>query len=526
MTNVLWEVPNSWTWVSISAIGSVVSGGTPSTKNSEFWGGGISWISPADLTGYTDKTISKGAKSLTELGLKNSSAKLMPAQSVHFSSRAPIGYVAISSDEICTNQGFKSIAPFIGIYSDFVYFYLKSSKQLAEENAAGTTFKEISGAAFGKLPFPVPPTNEQHRIVAKIEELFSELDKGIESLKTARAQLKIYRQALLKHAFEGKLTEQWRADNASKLETAEHLLACIKQAREARYHVQLEEWKATVEQWETGGKHGKKAAKPRKFIAPADFTGLELERLAELPVGAIWVKVGIVFDVFVGATPSRKVKEYWGEGVPWVSSGEVAFCEISETREHITLEGLNNTSTVVHPAGTVMLAMIGEGKTRGQAAILKIDSAHNQNTAAIRVSETDCSHRLFYFYLLYQYEITRRLGSGNNQKALNKERVSEMVFPLFSIGEQKELARMLDEKLSVMERIDVEILSSIAGSEALRQSILKKAFSGQLVPQDPNDEPAGVLLERIAAEKASAEAAVKAAKPAAKKKRAVKRKSA
>ncbi len=170
----------------------------------------------------------------------------MPAGSVHFSSRAPIGYTVISAESLCTNQGFKSIVPYDGIFNGYVYYYLKASKQLAEQVATGTTFKEISGTAFGKLPVPIPPLNEQKRIVAKIEELFSELDKGIESLKTARAQLKIYRQAVLKHAFEGKLTADWREKNKDKLESADLLLKRIQKEREVHYQQQLKDWNTAV----------------------------------------------------------------------------------------------------------------------------------------------------------------------------------------------------------------------------------------------------------------------------------------
>ena len=110
----------------------------------------------------------------------------------------------------------------------------------------------------------MPPKNEQHRIVAKIEELFSELDKGIESLKTARAQLDIYRQAVLKHAFEGKLTAQWREENKDKLEKPEQLLARIKQERETRYERKLKESKAAVKEWEGEGEQGEKTNKAQK----------------------------------------------------------------------------------------------------------------------------------------------------------------------------------------------------------------------------------------------------------------------
>jgi type I restriction enzyme S subunit len=192
-----------WGLVKLAEIGEIYSGGTPKTKNEEYWGDEVSWISPSDLSGYASKFISKGQKSITELGLSKSSAKLIPAGSILFSSRAPIGYVVIANNDLSTNQGFKSISPSSFIFNEFVYYYLKSSKNLAEQNASGTTFKEISKKAFSELPFPLPSLPEQRAIVAKIEELFSDLDKGIADLKRAQDQLKVYRQAVLKKAFEG-----------------------------------------------------------------------------------------------------------------------------------------------------------------------------------------------------------------------------------------------------------------------------------------------------------------------------------
>ena len=233
--NHLWAIPQSWRWVEFSDLGEIVSGGTPSTKEPSYWGGEIRWISPSDLTGYSKKTISRGSKNPTKHGLDNSSAKLMPAGSIHFSSRAPIGYVVISSEPVSTNQGFKSIVPAPGVFNEYVYYFLKSAKSLAENRASGTTFRELSGSPFSRLPFPLAPTSEQHRIVAKIEELFSELDNGVENLKTAREQLQVYRQAVLKHAFEGKLTARWRATNKSMLESPVHLIARIKNDRETKY---------------------------------------------------------------------------------------------------------------------------------------------------------------------------------------------------------------------------------------------------------------------------------------------------
>ncbi|MEX2488718.1 MAG: restriction endonuclease subunit S [Pseudomonadales bacterium] len=355
------------------------------------------------------------------------------------------------------------------------------------DHVTGTTRLKLNQTALRKIPVRVAPTNEQHRIVAKIETLFSELDKGIESLKTAREQLKVYRQAVLKHAFEGKLTAQWREENKDKLESPEQLLARIQQERQDRYQKQLQDWQTAVKAWEKNGKEGRKPGKPRGPDLSSPLTDREISDRYELPDSWAWKTIGELFGVFVGSTPSRKKQDYWGGHIPWVSSGEVAFCSIKETREKITKIGYENTSTDLHPVGTVMLAMIGEGKTRGQAAILHIQSAHNQNTAAVRVSESGCMPEYIYYFFLYQYEMTRRLGSGNNQKALNKQRVSMMAVPLCSTFEQSAVVEEIELKLSVIEKNEQEINHALHQSEVLRQSILKKAFSGELVSQDHSD---------------------------------------
>ena len=125
-----------------------------------------------------------------------------------------------------------------------------------------------------------------------------------------------------------------------------------------------------------------------------------------------------------------------------------------------------------------MLAMIGEGKTRGQAAILQIPAAHNQNTAAILVSKTPCSPKYIYYFLMMNYENTRRVGSGNNQKALNKERVRALRFPFCSFSEQKVVVNEIESRISVCDNIEQTIDAALQRAEALRQSILKKAFEG------------------------------------------------
>lgn len=208
------KLPNGWVETIIGKLGEVISGGTPSTRISDNFGGYIAWVTPADLTGYKDKYISRGKRNITIKGLKSSSARLMPKNSILFSSRAPIGYTVIASNKICTNQGFKSLIPCVKyINSEYVYYYLKNSKQIAESFASGTTFKEISGTSFKKLPIKLPPLNEQKRIVEKIEKLFSNLDNSDKYLAHLEQQLKRYRQSVLKSAFDGEFTKEWRKNN-------------------------------------------------------------------------------------------------------------------------------------------------------------------------------------------------------------------------------------------------------------------------------------------------------------------------
>lgn len=165
------DVPNNWEWVRLSQIGEIISGGTPKTTNLKYWqNGDIPWITPADMKNVS-KYISKGARNITKAGLTSSSARLMPKGSVLFSSRAPIGYVAIAENEISTNQGFKSIVPFNFNLSEYLYFALMALANDIAKLGTGTTFKEVSGATVSNILIPLPPLAEQERIVAKLDAL-------------------------------------------------------------------------------------------------------------------------------------------------------------------------------------------------------------------------------------------------------------------------------------------------------------------------------------------------------------------
>ena len=171
------ELPAGWEWVTLATVGEIVGGGTPKSDNPQYWAkNGIKWLTPADLYRLKGKYISSGARDISPAGLSNSSARLMPKGSVLFSSRAPIGYVAIADAELSTNQGFKSCVPYIKESAEYIYYFLMASAKKIDAEASGTTFKEVSGAIVSKILFPLPPLSEQLKIVSRANELMSLCD--------------------------------------------------------------------------------------------------------------------------------------------------------------------------------------------------------------------------------------------------------------------------------------------------------------------------------------------------------------
>jgi len=169
-------IPEGWAVKTIDDCATVIGGGTPSTKVDEYFcKDGIPWLSPKDLSGYKWKYIDKGAKDITDLGLKKSSAKLMPAGTVLFSSRAPIGYIAIAENEVSTNQGFKSLIPDKGLPTEYLFQFLKQNAVKIESVASGSTFKEVSGSALKSIPVIVPSKSILEELIKRTKEFNSHL---------------------------------------------------------------------------------------------------------------------------------------------------------------------------------------------------------------------------------------------------------------------------------------------------------------------------------------------------------------
>lgn len=161
----------------LSELGEIVGGSTPSTKNSNNYGGNISWITPKDLSTHKGRYILRGERNITKEGYKNTSTKLLPKNSVLFTSRAPIGYIAIAGKELCTNQGFKSIIPNKNTDYKFLYYLLLNNKEYIESMGSGTTFKEVSGTTMKNITVKVPENKEEQEKIGKILSL---IDDNIE----------------------------------------------------------------------------------------------------------------------------------------------------------------------------------------------------------------------------------------------------------------------------------------------------------------------------------------------------------
>lgn len=383
----------------------------------------------------------------------------------------------------------------------FFRYFLDSSYYWGQisENRLGIAVPNVNASKLKGIPFPLPPLNEQHRIVAKIEELFSELDKGIEALKTAREQLVVYRQSVLKHAFEGKLTTQWREQNRDKLESPEQLLARIQQEREAHYQRQLQDWQTAVKAWEKNGKEGNKPGKPKGPAAPRSKIEYEIETPDEW---AILELEALAAESVLGKMLDKQKNK--GVERPYLGNINVRWGQFD----------LNNLKSMkIEEAELERYSLkdgdlvICEGGEPGRCAVWQGQSTTAYIQKALhRVRFTASYNAKFaFYYLLYSTPLERVVNkfTGTTIKHLTGAGLNRIQFPVCSPIEQKEILSSLETKFSEIEALEKDLDNQLERSATLHQSILKKAFSGQLVPQNPNDEPASALLERIRTEKAS-----------------------
>jgi len=199
------KVPNGWKECKLEEVAKIVGGGTPKTDVDEYWNGDIPWITPKDLSNFNGRYISKGERNISEKGLVNSSAKLLPPGTILLTSRAPVGYLAIAENEITTNQGFRSLVPLNNIDNIFLFYLLKNNIEYLKSQATGTTFGELAGSVLKSLVFLFPPLPEQRAIAS----VLSSLDDKIDLLQRENKTLEAMAEALFRQWFIEEAKDDW-----------------------------------------------------------------------------------------------------------------------------------------------------------------------------------------------------------------------------------------------------------------------------------------------------------------------------
>lgn len=324
---------SNWIKVRIEDIGEVVGGSTPSTKNDKYYGGDIAWITPKDLSNFDGRFISSGERNITEAGLESCSARLLPKHTVLFTSRAPIGYIAIASNDLATNQGFKNIIPNEKIDYLFLYYLLKYNKDKIESVGSGTTFKEVSGASMKKIEVRIPQDKREQKRIAAI---LSSLD--------------------------------------DKIEINTRMNKVLEETARALFH----RWFVEFEFPNDEGKPYKSSG--GRMIA---------SEMGEIPEGWRVGTVGDVVQIFGGSTPNTKNLDYWENGEhPFCTPKDLSTLSTSillDTERHITDKGVQTISSKQLPPGTLLLS---SRAPVGYLAISAVPISVNQGFIAMVCNET------------------------------------------------------------------------------------------------------------------------------------------
>lgn len=394
----------------------------------------------------------------------------------------------------------------------YIYYLLYSLRHIILQESYGGAQPNISANKIEAINVWISPLPEQRAIVSKIEELFSELDSGVANLKKAKEKLEIYRQAVLKKAFEGELTKEWR-ERQVNLPTADKLLAQLNKEREKCYEEQFKAWKIELTIWEKNGCNGVKPIKPKKQKVLPVFTDNEIKYFKDLPKYWRWVKVDSIqgFNqnaIKAGPFGSSLKKECYVEkgykiyGQEQVISGDWKIGNyFIDDNKFLELK-----SCEVKP-NDILISLVG---TVGKVLVLPKDIKPGIiNPRLIKISLAEEFYLPDFFKYYFESSYLKSLYSlkshGATMDIINLGMIQELPFPLLTIEEQKEVVKEIEARLSVCDNIQENIDEALKKSEALRQSILKKAFEGKLLSKEeidackrePDWEPADQLLKKI-----------------------------
>lgn len=458
-----WALPEGWVWARLGDLGQWSSGGTPKADVAEYYGGDVPWFR---ITELNEARLAETTKTLTRVGLANSSAKVIEAPFLMFAMYgASIGKIAISDIDAATNQAIACCKPFAGIEIEYLFWALKYSKQQLISKSQGGAQPNISQAILREHLIPVAPTAEQRRIVARIDELFTQIADGEIALARAHNDLEIWRRALLKAAVTGELTREWRERNSSK-ETGTVLIT---------------RWRHEIAS-ESGELDFR--AQPQSDSLPQTWA---------------WSTVGEAGEVRLGR--QRAPQHHKGKHMrPYLRVANVF-----EDRLDLTdVKTMNFTpdefETYQLKSGDILLNEGQSPDLLGRPAIFRgeIEGCCFQNTLLrFRVNKGLLPEfaLLVFRHYMRSGRFKREARITTNLAHLSQSRCASIEFPVPPTTEQFEIAhavqRLEEQAFEQFGHIEMSAIGP------LRQSILKDAFGGKLVEQDARDEPADKLVARL-----------------------------
>jgi type I restriction enzyme S subunit len=403
-------------------------------------------------------------------------------------------------DTAWLNQRVCKVEPLDRYYSKgFLAYTIPAYLKLVNDNTSAITVKHLSSATVQELPLPLPPRAEQDRVASKIDELFSRIDEGERALKRVEKLVERYRQSVLKAAVTGELTRDWRAARKRAGEPAESgaaLLARILKARRAAWEA------AELAKLKAKGKPPIDDHWKQKYKEPEPPNTTDLP---ELPEGWVWTSIGEMksFSLY---GPRFSSEDYAVDGYSILRTSDISASgrvNLATTPKlHLSREEYEKYKV---EQGDLLVTRTG---SLGTLALYDDDVEANPGAYLIQFRiPAPSTTRWYLFHFLRSPTGQRNLlegGAGVGRPNLNAPHIESIPVPLPPLEEQSEIIQRIDEVTVLCEKRYADCLHASRSSAALRQSILKAAFSGQLVPQDPKDEPASKLLERIAAERAAA----------------------
>jgi type I restriction enzyme, S subunit len=475
INNEISALPPGWSWSNLDDVVEIILGQSPKSSTYNDEGIGLPFFQGKSEFGELHPTVQKWCSTPN---------KIANAGDVLLSIRAPVGATNIATERCCIGRGLAALHPLTEVNPLFILYLIRAFERKIAEQSTGSIFDAITGERLRKIEVPLPPLPEQHRIVTKIEELFTQLDAGVASLKKAQAQLKRYRQAVLKAAFEGRLTKMWREEHKGEIEPTDLLL------NKTRDKVILSEINKKI-----------------------DIVNSDRSIRFELPNGWTWIKLDEISQKITDGT--HITPTYIDKGVPFISVKDIFDKKVHfEKCKYISKEEHEKLIKRCHPEnGDILITKSG---TIGRTAVIKSSKEFSLfvSVALIKPYNKQISSD-FIGYALDDYinniDIQQTV-KGGVIKNLHIEDIKEINIKFPPIVEQFKIVNEIERYFSIADKIETIITTSLLQAESLRQSILKRAFEGKLVPQDPNDEPASVLLERIKAEKALHQTKAKAPK--------------